>query len=162
MMPNPWLLVGAAALVICSFFYGRHTGVQVTKADWEAEKAALAVEAANTLAKAQAEVAEVERLLAAKQNKVERVYVDRIKTVEDDSQRLSDISKSDGLFISASCPDNSNTMPSAASSASGDNAGTKARLSGEAAEALIAIAADADRIVHQLTACQKILEAERQ
>jgi hypothetical protein len=161
-MPNPWVLVGAFALVICSYFYGHYTGVKVTKADWEAEKATAAIEAGKALDKANKEVRELEHLLANTQNRVEKVYVEKIRTVEVEKQQLVDIARTDGLFIDAACPDPSNPVPGAAASPSGDHGGTKARLSGEAAEALIAIAADADEITHQLTACQEILRNERE
>ena len=161
-MPNPWVLVGAAVLVICSYFYGHHTGVQVTKADWEAEKAVAAAEAAEVLKAEQDKVREYEHLLANTQNRVEKVYVEKIRTVEVEKKQLIDVARTDGLFIDAACPDNSNALPGATSSPSSDHGGTKARLSGEAAEALIAIAADADGIVHQLTACQEILRNERE
>jgi prophage endopeptidase len=161
-MPNPYVIVGALVLVICSYFYGHHTGVQVTKADWEAEKAAAAIEAGKVLAAEQAKVAEYEHLLANTQNRVEKVYVDKIRTVEVVRDKLIDTARTDGLFIDAACPDRSNPVPSAAASTSSDHGGTKARLSGEAAEALIAIAADADEITHQLTACQEILRNERE
>ena len=161
-MPNPYVIVGALVLVICSYFYGHHTGVQVTKADWEAEKAAAAIEAGKALDKANKEVRELEHLLANTQNRVEKVYVDKIRTVEVVRDKLIDTARTDGLFIDAACPDHSNPVPSAAASPSSDHGGTKARLSGEAAEALIAIAADADEITHQLTACQEILRNERE
>jgi hypothetical protein len=93
---------------------------------------------------------------------VEKVYVDKVRTVEVERRQLVDVARTDGLFIDAACPDNSNPVPSAAASPGGDHGGTKARLSGEAAEALIAIAADADEITHQLTACQEILRNERE
>jgi prophage endopeptidase len=93
---------------------------------------------------------------------VEKVYVDKIRTVEVVRDKLIDTARTDGLFIDAACPDHSNPVPSAASSPSSDHGGAKARLSGEAAEALIAIAADADEITHQLTACQEILRNERE
>lgn len=161
-MPNPWVLVGAAVLVICSYFYGHHTGVQVTKAEWEAEKAAAAIEAGKALDKANKEVRELEHLLANTQNRVEKVYVEKIREVEVQRKQLTDVARTDGLYIDASCPDSSNAVPSSTPSASVDHGGTKARLSGEAAEALIAIAADADEITHQLTACQEILRVERE
>lgn len=161
-MPNPWVLVGAAILVIGSYFYGHHTGVQVTKADWEAEKAALAIEAGKVLAAEQAKVAEFEHLLANTQTRVEKVYVEKIRTVEVEKRQLMDVARTDGLFIDAACPDNNNAVPSATPSASSDHGTAKARLSGEAAEALITIAADADEVVHQLTACQEILSNERE
>lgn len=161
-MPNPYIIVGALALVICSYFYGHHTGVQVTKADWEAEKATAAIEADKALDKANKEVRELEHLLANTQNKVEKVYVDKVRTVEVVRDKLIDTARTDGLFIDAACPDNSNPVPSAAPSPGSDNGRTKARLSGETAEALIAIAADADEITHQLTACQEILRNERE
>ena len=161
-MPNPWMIVGALVLIIGSYFYGHHTGVEVTKADWEAEKATAAVEAANTLAKVNQEVRELEHLLANTQTKVEKVYVDKIREVQVERNSLSATARDVGLFIDAACPDNSNAMPSAAPSPSSDNGTTKARLSGATAEALIAIAADADEITHQLTACQEILRNERE
>ena len=161
-MPNPWMIVGALVLIIGSYFYGHHTGVEVTKADWEAEKATAAVEAANTLAKANQEVRELEHLLANTQTKVEKVYVDKIREVQVERNSLSATARDVGLFIDAACPDNSNAMPSATSSVSSDNGTTKARLSGATADALISIAADADEIVNQLTACQEILRNERE
>jgi DNA gyrase/topoisomerase IV subunit A len=161
-MPSPWVIIGALVLVIGSYFYGHRTGVQVTKAEWEAEKAAAAIEAGKVLAKANQEVRELEHLLANTQNRVEKVYVDKIKVVEIEREQFIDIARTDGLFIDATCPDSSNAMPGIASSPSGDNGATKARLSGETAEALIAIAADADEITHQLTACQEILRNERE
>jgi hypothetical protein len=161
-MPSPWVIVGALVLVISSYFYGHHTGVQVTKAEWEVEKAAAAIEAGKVLAAEQAKVAEFEHLLANTQNRVEKVYVDKVRTVEVERQQLVDVARTDGLYIDAACPDNSNAVPSASPSPSSDHGGTKARLSGEAAEALIAIAADADEITHQLTACQEILRNERE
>ena len=161
-MPNPYVIVGALVLVICSYFYGHHTGVAVTKADWEAEKAVAAAEAAKILKAEQDKVTEYEHLLANTQNRVEKVYVDKIRTVEVVRDKLIDTARTDGLFIDASCPDRSNAVPSAATSPGSDHGGAKARLSGEAAEALIAIAADADEITHQLTACQEILRNERE
>ena len=161
-MPNPYVIVGALVLVICSYFYGHHTGVQVTKAEWEAEKATAAIEAGKVLAAEQAKVAEFEHLLANTQTKVEKVYVDKVRTVEVEKQKLVDVARTDGLYIDASCPDSSNAVPSASPGSGSDHGNTKARLSGAASEALIAIAADADEIVNQLTACQEILRNERE
>jgi hypothetical protein len=161
-MPNPYVIVGALVLVICSYFYGHHTGVAVTKADWEAEKAVAAAEAAKILKAEQDKVREFEHLLANTQTKVEKVYVDKVRTVEVERKQFVDLARTDGLFIDAACPDNSNPVPSAASSPGSDNGRTKARLSGETAEALITIAADADEVTHQLKACQEILRNERE
>jgi len=161
-MPNPWILVGAAALVIGSYFYGHHTGVQVTKADWEAEKATAAIEAGKALDKANKEVREFEHLLAKTQNKVEKVYVDKVRTVEVERKQFADVARTYGLFIDTACSDSSNAVSGIAPSASSDNGGTKARLSGATADALITIAADADEVTNQLTACQEILRNERE
>ena len=161
-MPNPYVIIGALVFAICSYFYGHHTGVQVTKAEWEAEKLVAAADAARILKAEQDKVREYEHLLANTQNRVEKVYVDKIRTVEVVRDKLIDTARTDGLFIDAACPDRSNPVPSAAPSPGSDNGRTKARLSGETAEALIAIAADADEITHQLTACQEILRNERE
>lgn len=161
-MPNPWVIVGAVALVVFSYFYGHHTGVQVTKADWEAEKATAAVEAAKILKAEQDKVREFEHLLANTQTRVEKVYVEKTKTVEVEKQQLVNIAHTDGLFIDATCPDTSNALPGSTASTGIDHGGAKARLSGTTADALIAIAAEADEIVHQLHACQEILRNERE
>jgi hypothetical protein len=161
-MPNPYFIVGALVLAICSYFYGHDTGVAVTKAEWEAEKLVAAADAAKILKAEQDKVREFEHLLANTQNRVEKVYVDKVRTVEVEKKQLVNIARTDGLFIDASCPDNSNAVSSPAASPGSDHGGKKARLSGEAAEALIAIAADADEITHQLTACQEILRNERE
>jgi hypothetical protein len=155
------MIVGALVLVIGAYFYGHHTGVEVTRADWEAEKATAAIDAGKALDKANKEVREFEHLLANKQNKVEKVYVDKIREVQVDRDSLSAAASNGGLFIDTTCSDSSNPVSGTASSASGDNGTTKARLSRETADALIAIAADADEITNQLTACQMILEEER-
>ena len=161
-MPNPYVIVGALVLVICSYFYGHHTGVQVTKAEWEAEKATAAIEAGKVLAAEQAKVTEFEHLLANTQTRVEKVYVDKVREVQVERNSLSATARNDGLYIDASCPDSSNAVPSATPGSGSDHGSTKARLSGTTAEALIAIAADADEITNQLTACQEILRNERE
>ena len=160
-MPNPWVIVGALALVIGSYFYGHHTGVQVTKADWEKEKATAAIEAGKALDKANKEVREFERLLAKAQNKVEKVYVDKVRTVEVERNSLSAAARNYGLFIDTACPDSSNALSGTTPSASSDHGATKARLSGTTADALITLAANADEVTNQLTACQEILREER-
>lgn len=161
-MINPWMLVGSGVLIIASYFYGYSTGYDVSKSAWEAEKSIATKEAMDNIIAATDKVKSLEQQLATKQNKVEKVYVDRIRTVKVESKRITDIARNDGLFVDASCPDSSNALPGSASGSSGSDGAKKARLSREASEALISIAADADTIVHQLTACQAILEAERQ
>lgn len=161
-MLNPWAIAGALALIIGAFFYGRHTGVQVTRANWGAEKVRMAADAAQALADANQQTRELEQLLANTQTKVEKVYVDKVREVQVVKTEFTDVARSGGLFIDAQCPDRNDPLPSVAASPGSDHGGAKARLSAEAAEALIAIAADADEIVYQLTACQVILSDERE
>jgi len=161
-MINPWLLVGSGVLIIASYFYGYSTGYDVSKSAWEAEKSIATKEAMDSMIAATDKVKSLEQQLATKQNKVEKIYVNKIRTVEVESKRITDIARNDGLFVNASCADSSNPLPDSASGSGNSNGTQKARLSREASEALISIAADADTIVHQLTACQAILEAERQ
>jgi hypothetical protein len=114
------------------------------------------------LDKANKEVRELEHLLANTQNRVEKVYVDKIREVQVERNSLSVTARNSGLFIDAACPDSSNAVPSATPGSGSDHGTAKARLSGATAEALIAIAADADEIANQLTACQEILRNERE
>lgn len=161
-MINPWVIAGGAALVVGSYFYGFSTGYEIAKSAWESEKVAAIKDTMDKVLAANDKVRSLEQALATKQNKVERVYVDKIRTVEVERKQLTDIARSDGLFIDAKCPDNSPSVSNTAPGSSGGNGAEKARLSAEAADALISLAADADRVVNQLTACQAILEAERQ
>ena len=160
-MINPWMLVGSVALIVGSYFYGYSTGHDIAKSAWEAEKSAATKEAMDKFIAANDKVKALEQQLATNQNKVEKVYVDKIRTVKVESKRIADIANTNGLFIDATCADSNNTLPGSSSSASGSNGAKKAKLSREASDALISIAEDADTIVHQLTACQAILEAER-
>ena len=161
-MINPWFLVGSGVLIIASYFYGYSTGYDVSKSAWEAEKSITTKEAMDNMIAATDKVKSLEQELATKQNKVEKVYVNKIRTVEVESKRITDIARNDGLFVDASCADSSGPLPDSASGSGSSNGSQKAKLSRKAADALISIAADADTIVHQLTACQAILEAERQ
>lgn len=161
-MINPWFIAGGAALVVGSYFYGYSTGYDIAKSAWESEKAAAIKDTMDQVLAANDKVRSLEQALATKQNKVEKVYVDKIRTVEVERKQLADIARSDGLFIAATCPDNSGSVSNTATSASSRNGAEKARLSAEAADALISLAADADRIVNQLTACQEILSSERE
>jgi hypothetical protein len=158
-MINPWVIVGGLVIVIASFFYGHHTGAKSTMAAWEKEKAMANQEAFDKLTAANAQVREYEQKLATVQNNVEKVYVKKINDVK--KQRDDAIAKSNGLFIDATCPNSGSKLPETSSDSSVNNGGEKARLSREAAEFLISIAADADEIVHQLNACQQILINER-
>jgi hypothetical protein len=160
-MPNPWIILGAVAFAIAAYFYGHYEGGHAVTAQWEAEKSQANAQAAQVLQEANARVLEAERALAVRQVKVEKVYVEKIKEVEVERNSLSATARNDGLFIDAACPDSGGELSGAATGPGGDHGGTKARLSGEAADALIALAADADEVVHQLQACQAILIEER-
>lgn len=159
-MINPWLIVGGLVIVISSYFYGHHTGVKSTMATWEKEKSTANQEAFEKLTAANAQVRDYEQKLATVQNNVEKAYVKKISDVK--KQRDDAIAKSNGLFIDASCQDGRGKLPETASGSSVNNGREKARLSREASEFLISIAADADEIVHQLQACQQTLINERE
>ncbi len=156
------MILGAVVFAIAAYFYGHYEGGHAVKAEWEAEKSEANAQAAQALQDANARVLEAERALAVKQVKVEKIYVEKIREVEIERNSLSAASRDDGLFIDAACPDRGGELPGVAAGPGGDHGGEKARLSESSANALIALAADADEIVHQLTACQAILREERQ
>jgi hypothetical protein len=93
---------------------------------------------------------------------VEKAYVKKLKAVEIERNNLSALAKSNKLFIDATCENSGSQLPETASGSSVNNGREKARLSREASEFLISIAADADEIVHQLNACQQTLINERE
>ena len=159
-MINPWLIVGGLVIVISSYFYGHHTGVKSTMAAWEKEKSTANQEAFDKLTAANAQVRDYEQKLATVQNNVEKAYVKKINDVK--KQRDDAIAKSNGLFIDATCQDSRSQLPETSSGSSVNNGREKARLSREASEFLVSIAADADEIVYQLNACQQTLINERE
>jgi hypothetical protein len=161
-MINPWFIVGGLVIVISAFFYGHHTGAKSTMAAWEKEKSTANQEAFDKLTAANAQVRDYEQKLATVQNNVEKAYVKKLKAVEIERNNLSALAKSNKLFIDATCENSGSQLPETASGSSVNNGREKARLSREASEFLISIAADADEIVHQLNACQQTLINERE
>lgn len=160
-MPNPWMILGAVVFAIAAYFYGHQQGGNAVRVEWEVEKSQANAQAAEVLQQANAKTRAVEQALAQSQVKVEKIYVEKVREVQVVRDELSDVARNGGLFIDAACPDGSGQLSSPATGAGGNHGGAKARLSGEAAEALVSIAADADEIVLQLQACQAILNEER-
>lgn len=160
-MPNPWMILGALAVVIAAYFYGHHEGGNAVTAQWEIEKSQANQQSAEVLQQANARALDAERALAKKQVKMEKIYVENVREVEVVRDQLVNVAHTDGLFIDATCSDSSGKLPGVATSAGGNYGTTKARLSESTAEALINIAADGDKIVQQLTACQSVLNEER-
>lgn len=160
-MPNPWMILGALAFAIAAYFYGHHEGGNAVTAQWEVEKSQANQQAAQALQESNARALEAERALAKKQVKVEKIYVEKTREVEVVRDQLVDVARTGGLFIDAACSNGSGQLSGAATGGGGNHGREKARLSNEAAEALVAIAADADKVVQQLTACQSILNEER-
>jgi len=129
-------------VAISAYFYGHRQGQAVIQAEWQAEKAEANAQAALAIKKAQDAAIATERRQAAQFRAVEA------KLIADNRK-------------SAKGTNNSNGLPEATTSASGNQPETICYLPEEFVRDLATEAERADQIVYQLTACQMILEEER-
>ena len=162
-MPRSWIILGMLVVAISAYFYGHRQGQAVIQAEWQAEKAEANAQAALAIKKAQDAAITTERRQAAQFRTVEAKLIADNRKVQDEKNALLDgFSKSSGLRLpSAKSSNNSNGLPEATTSASGNQPETICYLPEEFVRDLAAEAERADQITYQLTACQMILEEER-
>ena len=162
-MPRSWIILAMLVVAISAYFYGHRQGQAVIQAEWQAEKAEANAQAALAIKKAQDAAIATERRQAAQFRTVEAKLIADNRKVQDEKNALLDgFNKSGGLRLpSAKSSNNSNGLPEATASASGNQPETICYLPEEFVRDLAAEAERADQIVYQLTACQMILEEER-
>ncbi len=162
-MPRSWIVLAMLVVAISAYFYGHRQGQAVIQAEWQAEKAEANAQAALAIKKAQDAAIATERRQAAQFRAVEAKLIADNRKVQDEKNALLDgFNKSGGLRLpSAKGTNNSNGLPEATTSASGNQPETICYLPEEFVRDLATEAERADQIVYQLTACQMILEEER-
>jgi hypothetical protein len=160
---NPLIIKwGAIALLILSVFgSGWHLGAKNVQSKWDFQSAVVAAESAKTLQEAQERVLTVERESVAKLVSVQAQYQKQLKGKQSEEASAISLAYSGGLRIDAECPSNPSALSNTAASTTGGNGTTRVRLSKEAGEFLVRLAAEADRVTEQLTACQATIEADR-
>ena len=164
------LLYAILAIVILgmvsSIGYGIYNaGRKAERAEWEAREAkinadmAIKIEAANQEVRAE-EQAKAKRLVEISgtlQNKLkekDHALEIALNSVRSGALRLS-------IPVAACAPAGGDPESSAAAGPGGRDGRARAELPQEVADALLRIGSEADGIVHQLTACQAVVRADR-
>lgn len=161
-MPNPWIIIGALAMVIAAYFYGHSQGEAVVQAQWQAEKAEANAQAALAIKKAQDAAIATERRQAEQFRNTEAKLIAENRKVQDEKDSLLAAARGNGLRLpSAKSADNRAGVSEVASSSSNDQPETVCYIPEELVRKLADEAERADKIVNQLSACQQILEDER-
>jgi hypothetical protein len=154
-----WAAIG---LVVClSFIFGWNQGSLNVQAQWAKEKAELNAQAAKEIEEANNRVRAVERESYIKVAQTEQLFNKKLREKSNEEASALDRARNGGLFINAKCQSRTNTVSGTSSSSSSSDGETRVELSKEDGEFLIRIAAEADRVTEQLSACQKLLEDER-
>ena len=154
-----WAAIALAVAVAFSMGW-RINGWRIQSA-WDAEKAALNAEAARQIQEATDRVLSAERDAAKRVTAVSAKYQTTLKEKQREEAAAIDRARTDGLYLNARCEDATGAVPSTSESSSGRHGEARVRLPDATAEALLQLAAEADRVAEQLTACQHFIEEER-
>jgi hypothetical protein len=142
---NPYVLLGIVLAVLGSFGAGYYSGEQNEYERQQIEIAALNAKARETEQR-MGEVAQTYAQTLRKANNVAKAKETKLR---------SDIATGERrLFIPVQAPDCAVPTTADAPAADGDNSGeTRAELSGQVSESLIAIASEGDTAIRKLNAC---------
>lgn len=162
-MPNLMLLriiaIGLiSAILVC---VGYQYGSMSVQSKWDKEKAELNAQAAKEIQEANDRVRAIERESYLKVAQTEQLFNKKLKEKDLEEANALNRARTSGLFINAKCPSGTNAVPGASSSSSSSDGETRVELPQADGEFLIRLAAEADRVTEQLSACQKLLEDER-
>ena len=157
---NLILVIAFFVLVVGAYFYGRSDGAALEAANTLKRDNKALVEASDKLEKAQARVAALEREDALSKAAASTKYQEDLKNVEDKKNRtIADLRA--GLVRlrdpGRQHQSNPGVVPERGPGDSGGDGKAGAELSGETSEFLVSEATRANKIVLQLTACQKEL-----
>lgn len=150
---NPYVLLGIVLAVLGSFGAGYYSGEQNEYERQQIEIAALNAKARETEQR-MGEVAQTYAQTLRKANNVAKAKETKLR---------SDIASGERkLFIPVKAPECAIPTAADATPADGDNSGeTRAELSGQVSESLIAIASEGDTAIRKLNACIESYETLR-
>lgn len=177
-MMNPWLLLGALAAFVASvtgaFFYGQNVGAEDERAEWQ-DRENVELSAANKriielteTARAQESehAVELHAISAKYQEDLQNEKIKSDAVVSDVRAGIIRL-RDPGSTASRACGGEAGKAAASASGRDGEAGGELPStgdgiLSVEAAEFIVRIASEADDIVRQLSACQKVIETDRE
>lgn len=164
--PYTWL-AGLLAIVLCfgaGYVSGRHDGNKITTAKWQVKELDAAQDAARKLEDAQRHADEVEAASQKAMVAASETYQKGIANVQ--AQRDQDRAAYHAGLLRLRDPGKyalgPNSMPQAGPSTGGCDGQAGSELSEPSAEFLLGLAAEADVIANQLTACQAIVKQDRE
>lgn len=147
---NPWVLLGILMAIASSFGGGYFKGKHDENTRQQVEIAALNAKARDT-EQAMANVAQTYAETLRKANNVAKAKEDKLRADIATGQRK--------LFIPVKATECAVSTSPTAASPTGDNGGeTRAELSGQVSESLIAIAAEGDAAIRKLNQCIQTYE----
>jgi prophage endopeptidase len=147
---NPWVLLGILMAVLSAAGSGYYKGKHDENTLQQVEIAALNAKARDT-EQAMAQVAQTYAQTLRKANNVAKVKEDKLRSDIAAGKRK--------LFIPVQAPNCPVSTTTDAPVADGDNGGeTRAELSGQVSESLIAIAAEGDTAIRKLNQCIQTYE----
>lgn len=150
---NPWVLLGILMAVLSAAGSGYYKGKHDENTRQQVEIAALNAKARDT-EQAMAQVAQTYAQTLRKANNVAKVKEDKLRSDIAAGKRK--------LFIPVQAPDCAVSTSTDAPVTDGDNSGeTRAELSGQVSESLIAIASEGDTAIRKLNACIESYETLR-
>jgi hypothetical protein len=150
---NPWVLLGILMAVLSAAGSGYYKGKHDENTRQQVEIAALNAKARDT-EQAMAQVAQTYAQTLRKANNVAKVKEDKLRSDIAAGKRK--------LFIPVQAPDCAVSASTDAPVTDGDNSGeTRAELSGQVSESLIAIASEGDTAIRKLNACIESYETLR-
>lgn len=139
------------------FAGGWWLGDTLKQGEWDAVRATQAEEAAKQIKAARDRADAAEIALAKKLNKASAQYQKKLQEKDREKDDAIARAKSDGLWVNATC-DGGGQVSDSSTSSGGHNGETRARLSEGTGADLIALAHRANKVVEQLSACQKVLK----
>lgn len=154
----------AIAAMIGAYVYGRHDGRELANAFWQAREAQIQADVQAVKDQAAERVREAEKASAARVVAISADYQADLQRLNDEKDALlSDVRAGRRrLSIPATCDAGGGApVPGAAAGTGGRDGEARAELSGEAADFLVALASEADRVARQLDACQQVIRADR-
>ena len=146
-----------AILMAAIFVAGWWLGDTLKQGEWDAVRVAQAEIIAQQVKEARDRADAAEVALAQSLNEVSTQYQKKLKEKDREKADAVARAKSNGLWVNATCEDSGNKVPDITTPTGGRNGETRSRLSERTGEDLISLATRANKVVEQLTACQKAL-----
>jgi len=161
------LAIAGAVAVGLLFSHGMawRYGAKLERSEINAERAQEAIEAGIAIEAAYSRKAKVEAQWQAKVSEIDKNHAKKV--ADNETQRLADMAALDARTLILRDPNRNaeasgNCAAPTASGSSGGDGRSGAELPAKTSQFLLSLAAEADSVTMQLSACQAILRSERE